>query len=40
MRGAGFTCGVWPARRARSLVVVDGDGTAQLPLAFARGGAV
>ncbi len=39
MKGAGFTCGVWPARRARSLVavVVDEDGTAQLPLSFGRG---
>jgi len=36
---AGFTCGVWPARRARSLVavVVDEDGNARLPLAFGRG---
>ena len=34
-----FTCGVWPARRARSLVavVVDEDGHALPPLAFGRG---
>jgi hypothetical protein len=34
-----FTCGVWPARRARGLiaVVVDEQGTAQTPLPFGRG---
>jgi len=33
-----FTCGLWPARRARSLVavVVDEDGHAQPPLTFGR----
>ena len=36
---AGFTCGVWPTRRAQGLVavVVDEDGRAQPPLTFARG---